>query len=258
MAIQSTSTIQQHNHISQSVQQKQEQYGQHSLVRSHPIALAMMIGMGILSLTACDPKNSDTNDTNTDAAAQVTKDGSDAESQGDDNAVAVTQSQQSPSIDSNSAVNNQEEQDVPVSYDVNNWQVGSDERYEVNELKKIQQALGSVVNSDKNSLDYTSNPAIKYRFMNEGQPYLDIIDSQQYLEFGWYYANPTDSDAEKQSSIEHAKKVYQIANNLMGAEGTSLVANILTGQIIKNKTVGGKKVELAKCEFYSCMIILAK
>lgn len=241
MAIQSNPTI---DNSSQ-----QAKYRRPSVLM-HSLTLAMMIGVSALGLTACDKSKDDA----ADESAQISKDGSVE----DNSAVEVNTQQQPPSIDSNSAENTQDEQAVPVSYDVNNWQVGSEDRYELSELKKIQKALGSVVSTDKNSLDYTSNPAIKYRFMNDSQPYLDVIDSQDYLEFGWYYANPTDSDSEKQTSIEHAKSVYKVAHNLMGKEGTSLVGNILTGQVIKNKTVGGKKVELAKCEFYSCMIIFEK
>ena len=44
----------------------------------------------------------------------------------------------------------------------------------------------------------------------------------------------------------------------MGDEGGKLVADMLNGQIVKNKVIGGQKVELAKCEFYSCMMIINK
>ena len=43
----------------------------------------------------------------------------------------------------------------------------------------------------------------------------------------------------------------------MGKDGQKLVENMLNGQIIKNEQVGGQ-LELAKCEFYSCMLILKK
>ena len=82
-------------------------------------------------------------------------------------------------------------------------------------------------------------------------PYLDIIDSEKYLELGWYYANPTDSDKEKELSQDHAKKAYQLSRRLMGDEGGKMVAEMLSNQIIKNRVIGGQKVELAKCEFYS-------
>ena len=94
--------------------------------------------------------------------------------------------------------------------------------------------------------------------MNTEAPYLDLIDSEKYLELGWYFANPTDSDKEKELSQGHAKKSYQLARQLMGDEGGKLVADMLNGQIIKNKVIGGQKVELAKCEFYSCMLVINK
>ncbi len=156
----------------------------------------------------------------------------------------------------------------PVSYDIQNWDVAIPEASKLDnldlatlntaELKALQKVLGTVKVTDESSLDYASNAAIRYRFMQGEEPYLDLIDSKSYLEFGWYYANPSDSESEKKMSIEHAKKVYTVAKALMGEAGTALVANMLTGQIIKNKKVGGQQVELAKCEFYSCMLIIQK
>lgn len=49
-----------------------------------------------------------------------------------------------------------------------------------------------------------------------------------------------------------------LARQLMGDDGGKLLADMLNGQIIKNKTIGGQKIELAKCEFYSCMLVLNK
>ncbi|WP_296192125.1 hypothetical protein [Psychrobacter sp.] len=149
-------------------------------------------------------------------------------------------------------------QGTPVKYDVASWGTAKVTSLSIDELKKIQSAFGKVVSTDENSLDYASNPASKYRFMQDDAPYLDLIDSEKYLELGWYFANPTDSDKEKGLSQNHAKKAYQLARQLMGDEGGKLVADMLGGQIIKNKTIGGQKVELAKCEFYSCMLVINK
>ena len=150
------------------------------------------------------------------------------------------------------------EQGMPVKYEVLAWSADNVEPLNIDELDGIQSTFGKVLSTDENSLDYASNPASKYRFMNNDAPYLDIIDSEKYLELGWYYANPTDSDTEKALSQDHAKKSYQLARQLMGDEGGKLIADMLNGQIIKNRVVGGQKVELAKCEFYSCMLILNK
>lgn len=146
----------------------------------------------------------------------------------------------------------------PVQYNVASWSGKKVDKIKMNDLETIQSGLGKVVSTDKNSLDYASNPATKYRFMADDAAYLDLIDSQKYLELGWYYANPTDTDAEKDVSISHAKKAHQFARELMGDEGGKVVADMLSGQILKNTTVGGQKIELAKCEFYSCMLVLAK
>ena len=149
-------------------------------------------------------------------------------------------------------------QGTPVKYDVASWSKGKVKTLNVDELSAIKSAFGKVVSTDENSLDYASNPASKYRFMKADAPYLDLIDSEKYLELGWYFANPTDSDNEKKLSKNHAKKSYQLARQLMGDEGGKLVADMLNGQIVKNKDIGGQKVELAKCEFYSCMLVINK
>lgn len=146
----------------------------------------------------------------------------------------------------------------PVRYNVGAWGKEPVEAIKIDELDKIQAAFGKVVTTDQNSLDYASNPATKYRFMADDEPYLDIIDSQKYLELGWYYANPTDSEEEKKTSTAHAKKAYKFARQLMGDDGAKIVTDMLGGQVVKNKTAGDQKVELAKCEFYSCMLVLAK
>ncbi|MDE4454357.1 hypothetical protein [Psychrobacter sp. DAB_AL62B] len=147
---------------------------------------------------------------------------------------------------------------TPIKYDVASWGTQKVQALNVDQLDSIKSTFGKVVSTDENSLDYASNPAAKYRFMNTDAPYLDLIDSEKYLELGWYFANPTDSDKEKELSQNHAKKSYTLARQLMGDEGGKLVADMLNGQIIKNKVVGGQKVELAKCEFYSCMLIINK
>ena len=148
----------------------------------------------------------------------------------------------------------------PVKYDIAAWNA-ADTRVEpinITELDAIKATFGKVTSTDENSLDYASNPASKYRFLAADSPYLDLIDSEKYLELGWYYANPADSDKEKQLSQEHAKKAYKLSRQLMGDEGGKILADMLNGQIIKNQTAGGQKVELAKCEFYSCMLIINK
>ncbi|MBP2279512.1 hypothetical protein H4W00_000325 [Psychrobacter sp. PL19] len=150
------------------------------------------------------------------------------------------------------------DQGTPVSYDISTWSSNKVKPLKIDELDRIKSTFGKVVGTDENSLDYASNTASKYRFMAADAPYLDLVDSEKYLELGWYYANPTDSDKEKEVSRDHAKKSYKLARQLMSDDGGKLIADILNGQIIKNKTIGEQKVELAKCEFYSCMLVLNK
>ncbi len=153
---------------------------------------------------------------------------------------------------------NQKPEGKPVSYDVQSWKASKTQDLSLEDVEAVKKQFGKVTVTDEKSLDYASNMAVKYRFMKGDEPYLDIIDSQDYLELGWYYANPNDSDSEKKMSVEHAKKVYKVMTGLMGDEGKELVQSILSGKIIKDKVINDTKVELAKCEFYSCMIIMNK
>ena len=202
------------------------------------VSTIMAVGV---SLSACD------NSKNSEVSAE--------EVSADKQAVADTPKTPASHADLDGAT---AQEGTPVTYDVASWDSKKVESLSVEQLNAIKSTLGKVVSTDENSLDYASNPASKYRFMNTEAPYLDLIDSEKYLELGWYFANPTDSDKEKKLSQNHAKKAYQLARQLMGDEGGKLVADILNGQIVKNKVIGGQKVELAKCEFYSCMLIINK
>ena len=215
------------------------------------LLLGLTIAVGA-SLSACDaPMQNTTDDTSTE-----TKDNAEPTP---DNTVETTpstdpDSEQKGDMDGATAAG----QGSVVRYDVAAWSQESVEPLTLDDLDNIKATFGKVDSTDENSLDYASNPATKFRFMATDEPYLDVIDSERYLEVGWYYANPTDSDEEKALSQDHAKKAYKLARQLMGDEGAQLFVDMLNGQIVKNKAVGGQQVELAKCEFYSCMLILNK
>lgn len=208
------------------------------------LMVSMIMAVGV-SLSACN------SNTESDTAAK------EAGADNSEQTTAATSKAENPNtnadLDGATAA-----QGTPVKYDIASWGTAKVTPLSIDELKKIQSAFGKVVSTDENSLDYASNPASKYRFMQDDAPYLDLIDSEKYLELGWYFANPTDSDKEKEISQNHAKKAYQLVRQLMGDEGGKLVADMLGGQIAKNKTIGGQKVELAKCEFYSCMLVINK
>jgi len=207
------------------------------------VSIVMAVGV---SLSGCNSSTDDVQD----------KAGGDA---GTSEQIAV----ETTATDDNAVTNTEvavatPQQGKQVQYDVLAWGSESVEPLSIDNLEGIQATLGEVSSTDENSLDYASNPAAKYRFMNTEAPYLDIIDSEKYLELGWYFANPSDSDEEKELSKNHAKKAYKLARQLMGDEGGKLVSDMLNVQIIKDKTIGGQKVELAKCEFYSCMLVINK
>lgn len=208
------------------------------------LMVSMIMAVGV-TLSGCDSTKEDAQ--NPEASAASTSEQSAADTS--------TQTTPTKTADLDGAT---AQQGIPVKYEVASWSAAPADPLTVDALDDIKSTFGKVVSTDENSLDYASNSASKYRFMDTDAPYLDLIDSEKYLELGWYYANPTDSKKEKELSQNHAKKSYMLARQLMGDEGGKLIADMLGGQIIKNKTVGGQKIELAKCEFYSCMLVLNK
>lgn len=207
-----------------------------------PFVIGMTIAAA-MSLSACDSSKKNT-------VEEVASDIS-AEAPVDE---APVQAESADSDLDGATVN----QGMPVRYNVSAWNGVTVKPVNIDELDNIQSTFGKVVTTDENSLDYASNPATKYRFMSTDAPYLDVIDSQKYLELGWYYANPTDSETEKEQSRDHAKKAYLLSKQLMGDDGGKVLADMLNGQVVKNQTIGGQKIELAKCEFYSCMLVFNK
>ncbi|MGO1744692.1 MAG: hypothetical protein ACTHYZ_10540 [Psychrobacter sp.] len=216
-----------------------------STLQTFVVGMVMAVGV---SLSSCDSSKDDLQKSDTNAETIV-----DDSKQTENNAPVQDNAASNADLDGATA-----QQGTQVKYDVSAWGTDKVKSLNITELEGIKSSFGKVRSTDENSLDYASNPAAKYRFMNTDEPYLDVIDSEKYLELGWYFANPTDSDKEKELSQNHAKKAYKLSRQLMGEEGGRLIADMLNGQIAKNKVVGGHKVELAKCEFYSCMLILNK
>ena len=208
------------------------------------LMVSMIMAVGV-TLSGCDSTKDDAQGSEVDAATISEQTAVDASTQ--------TTTTNTADLDGATA-----EQGTPVKYDVASWSTKAVKTLNIDQLDSIKSTFGKVVSTDENSLDYASNSASKYRFMSTDAPYLDIIDSEKYLELGWYYANPTDSKKEKELSQNHAKKSYMLARQLMGDDGGKLLADMLSGQIVKDKTIGGQKIELAKCEFYSCMLVLNK
>lgn len=209
-------------------------------LQTFAIGIAIVASM---SLSAC---NSDKQSTVEEVASTISADAPESKS--------ATPASSKTESDLDGAVS----EGTPVKYDMSTWNKDSVEPIQIDALDSIQTTFGNVVSTDENSLDYASNPATKYRFMNTDAPYLDVIDSQKYLELGWYFANPNDSDEEKKVSKAHAKKAHKLARQVMGDDGSKVLSDMLSGQIIKNQMVGGQKIELAKCEFYSCMLVFNK
>lgn len=146
----------------------------------------------------------------------------------------------------------------PVIYDTHLWMTLPVTKLDILTAGSQPQELAKVISIDENSLDYASHPAVKHRFMKNNAPYFDLVDSKEYLEISWHFANPNDSENVKKASIDHAKKSHRFARQLMGNDGGQLVADILEGKKFKNIAVNGVFISLAKCEFYGCVVVMKK
>ncbi len=145
-----------------------------------------------------------------------------------------------------------------TDYDVESWNKDKISPLNIHTVAENPEALAKIISIDENSLDFASDSAIKYRFTTNDTPYLDMVNSNNYLEIGWQFANTEDNANVKKISARHARKAYRFARQLMGDEGGQVVLDMLSGKVIKNKQVNGINIALAKCEFYSCMLVMEK
>lgn len=216
------------------------------------LSLAVVVGLG-----GCQQKSSEQvvveKTTNADDAAK-SSDNVDKITSKD----ASTASGTTPASNGQNSLDNAIIHSSTINYDTPSWDSTEVKRIALSDTTAIRSVFGKPKSTDENSLDFDSHPATKYRYMANDEPYLDIVDSASYFEVDWYYANPNDTDSEKQTSISHAKKAYLLARHLMGSDGGNLVKQMLSGQTVKDKDISGVKVALAKCEFYSCMLVLDK
>lgn len=159
----------------------------------------------------------------------------------------------------NPSTANTQAQATPVVYPINQWrQQTLTNKVSVHDVDTIKSVLGQPVSIDTHSLDYRSNIATQYRFTKVAEPYFDLLDSPMYIELQWYYANAHDNATIKAISVNHAKKAFDLTQHWFGQDGANIVANMLQGQTIQNKTYQGLLVELAHCENYHCDLVVRK
>ncbi len=145
-----------------------------------------------------------------------------------------------------------------TDYDVESWNKDKITPLNIHTVAENPEALAKIISIDEDSLDFASDSAIKYRFTTNDTPYLDMVNSNNYLEIGWQFANAENTASVKKISASHARKAYRFARQLMSDEGGQVVIDMLSGKVIKDKQVNDIKIALAKCEFYSCMLVMEK
>lgn len=147
----------------------------------------------------------------------------------------------------------------PVQYPIVQWQqTPAPTGLTVKNIDALKVLIGPIKRTDKEFLDYFSNPAIKYSAADLAVPPFDIIDSAHFVELDWYYASPSDPNSQKQQSIDYAAKVYQIARGWFGEPGGVLVADMLSGKVLRNYPIRNTTIEVAKCEHFTCMLVVKK
>lgn len=226
----------------------------------YPLLVVSPLSLAILSgLLGCQQKANESvnepisaNSSANDADISKSVDNVKSKNTADNNDLSQTQTENS----SNHV--NAHGNGTTINYDMPSWDSAQVKHIALNDITAIHSVLGKPKSTDEDSLDFDSNPANKYRYMPENEPYLDIVNSANYLEIDWYHANANDTNSEKQASINHAKKAHLLARHLMGKDGGNLIKQMLSGQTIKDRHIGGVSVALAKCQFYSCMLVLNK
>ena len=59
-------------------------------------------------------------------------------------------------------------------------------------------------------------------------------------------------------SVQHAKNAFELAQQWLGEEGATVVAAMLDGQTLQNKTYQGILIALARCQNYHCDLVIKK
>lgn len=146
----------------------------------------------------------------------------------------------------------------PVVYDVEKW--ASTPRQPMN-TKQLLETLGTTA-TQEDSLDYYGNHAIKYRFSARHEPPLYASESDRVIEIAWYYAAPKDSEDQKRTSLEYAKRIYSLMGARDGDQGENLVKTILQNPNKPYSTFNtGERITdviVADCMNYQCRIIFQK
>lgn len=141
------------------------------------------------------------------------------------------------------------------------------------------QLLGDTAIID-DTLDFYGDTAKQYRYHSSSQPPFFAIESKNFLEIAWYYANSTDSDDDKKNSHDYAQKAYLATSSLV-ANSQDFFDRLLNTksdtsaddttqkpkqdtlqdvQIATKKSLDNlpKGVVFASCEHYMCQIIFEK
>lgn len=190
-------------------------------------------------------------------------DNKEATSQKDETQIKAQQSDADKSVTDKKkqalkALENNIVKNTGIHYNSHLWSTGDTQSIDIDDVAAIKAALGAVKSTDKKMLDYQSNPAKLYRYMKDDAPYLDLITSNDLIEFDWYFALPQNTKNERTSSVKHAKNMYGVARQLLGVNGGVLVKDMLAGKVTKDTTIGGQYVKVAKCHLNRCLLVIKK
>lgn len=150
---------------------------------------------------------------------------------------------------------------TPVNYPVDGWQAQAKLVRPFADDGLLIKLVGAAATRHE-GLDVNGSIASLYRFHSTYEAPIYVIDSDEFFELSWYYADPKDSDDDKKASLHYAQKAYGVATAILGeTEGKILLDNTLNQNVINAASTQAKLptgVYVAHCQDYLCRLVFVK
>lgn len=140
----------------------------------------------------------------------------------------------------------------PPTYEVQTWQPLAKKAKPFAD-DSLLATLGNTATKEA-GLDFIGNTANVYRYHTRATPPLYVVESDDFFEVSWYFANADDKDDDKILSQNYAKTAHALSSQLIGDQATPLFGAMLTEQL-PTKPAG---VANAKCQHKLCQIVFEK
>lgn len=148
-----------------------------------------------------------------------------------------------------------------VRYETTHWQASP--KLPMVDSRAVIRQVGHTA-TQETGLDIKGQTGVLYRYHNKHEPPMYVIDSDDFFELAWYYAAPTDSDAEKQASLRYAQVAYGVATSVLGQSGAQLMVHMLnhpslSADIPKTNPANlPKTLVVSECQYHLCRLVFDK